>query len=79
MIMLLLFLKRDIDKYHETASSLDDDACLEDEIQESLTSNIIFWYYFYFSFFKNLIQLFSYLYRIEICWFVKFGSNNSVT
>jgi len=42
MIMLLLFLKRDIDKYHETASSLDDDACLEDEIQESLTSNIIF-------------------------------------
>ncbi|HEY6669293.1 MAG TPA: hypothetical protein VI033_09085 [Candidatus Nitrosopolaris sp.] len=39
---VIALLKRDIDKYHETASSLDDDACLEDEIQESLTSNIIF-------------------------------------
>ena len=39
---VIALLKRDIDKYHETASSLDDDACLADEIQESLTSNIIF-------------------------------------
>ena len=39
---VIALLKRDIDKYHETASSLDDDACLEAEIQESLTSNIIF-------------------------------------
>jgi hypothetical protein len=39
---VIALLKRDIDKYHETASSLDDDACLEDEVQESLTSNIIF-------------------------------------
>ncbi len=38
---VIALLKRDIDKYHETASSLDDDACLEDEVQESLTSNII--------------------------------------
>ena len=36
---VIAFLKRDIDKYHETASSLDDDACLEDEVQESLTSS----------------------------------------
>ena len=39
---VIALLKSDIDKYHKTASSLDDDACLEDEIQESLTSNIIF-------------------------------------
>jgi len=39
---VIALLKSDIDKYHETASSLDDDACLEDEVQESLTSNIIF-------------------------------------
>jgi hypothetical protein len=39
---VIALLKSDIDKYHETASSPDDDACLEDEVQESLTSNIIF-------------------------------------
>jgi hypothetical protein len=39
---VIALLKRDIVKYHETVSSLDDDACWEDEIQESLTSNSIF-------------------------------------